>query len=57
METESALSGDKREVPITMQMLRAGREALANFDYQTEEATALVATIYWSMEAVRTRQR
>jgi len=38
---------------ITMAMLRAGEEALRAFDPEKEEDAALVAAIYWAMDAAR----
>lgn len=38
---------------ITMAMLRAGEEVLRAFDPEEEEDAALVAAIYWAMDAAR----
>jgi hypothetical protein len=45
---------EKREIPeITMGMLHAGVNALRDFDPEEEEDDALVAAIYWAMDAAK----
>ncbi len=40
---------------VTMQMIRAGLMALREFDPDKEEDAALVASVYWAMDAARPR--